>query len=109
MNLDLVKDWCRQIAQEPGALTMIQIAHAWPGAGIAPGAYVVFEKRPVPLNGRWTVVARLIGRDYHYVGRAERIIKPRGGNIIRLSDSTTIPEKQFFLQGPVVMVVREGT
>jgi hypothetical protein len=46
-----------------------------------------------------------VGKDYHYVGHAERIIKP-AGVIIRLDDGTSIPQHSFVLRGPVVLVAR---
>jgi hypothetical protein len=51
------------------------------------------------------VVARLAGQDYHYVGRAERIIK-HAGVTIRLDDGTFIPQCSFVLRGPVVLVAQ---
>ena len=104
-DLGLVKELCRQTAQQPETLAMIRATHAWPRAAIHVGAYVIFEERPVPLNGCFVIVARLAGRDYHYVGRAERIIKPAGA-IIRLDDGTSVPQRSFVLRGPVVLVAR---
>lgn len=104
-NLGLVKDLCRQIAQQPETLAIIRATHDWPRAAIHVGAYVIFEERPVPLNGCFVIVARLAGKDYHYVGHAERIIKPVGA-IIRLDDGTSIPQRSFVLRGPVVLVTR---
>ena len=104
-DLGLVKDLCRQIAQRPEALAMIRVTRDWPHAGVCAGAHIIFEERPVPLNGCFVIVARLAGRDYHYVGRAERIIKPAGA-IIRLDDGTSVPQRSFVLRGPVVLVAR---
>ena len=104
-DLSLVKDLCRQIAHQPETLAMIHATHDWPRVGIQVGVYVIFEERPVPLNGCLVVVARLVGKDYHYIGRAERIIKPTGV-IIRLDDGTSIPQRSFVLRGPVVLVTQ---
>jgi hypothetical protein len=104
-DLSLVKDLCRQIAQQPETLAMIRATHDWPRAAIYVGAYVIFEERPVSLNGCFVIVARLAGKDYHYVGHAERIIKPTGV-IIRLDDGTSIPQRSFVLRGPVVLVAQ---
>ncbi len=104
-DLSLVKDLCRQIVQEPGCLAMIRATRDWPQAGIHAGAYVVFEERDVVLNGCLIVVARLTGRDYHYVGHAARIIKPTGVSI-RLDDGIMIPGHAFAPRGPVVMIAQ---
>ena len=104
-DLGLVKDLCRQIAQQSETLAMIRATHAWPCAGIHVGAFVIFEERQVPLNGCFVIVARLVGKDYHYVGHAERIIK-HTGVIIRLDDGTSVPQRSFVLRGPVVLVAR---
>ena len=104
-DLSLVKDMCRQIAPQPETLAMIQATHDWPRVGVHVGVYVIFEERPVLLNGCLVVVARLAGKDYHYVGHAARIIKPTGV-VIRLDDGTSIPSRSFVLRGPVVLVAR---
>ncbi len=104
-DLSLVKELCRQIAQQPETLAMIRATHDWPRAGIPTGAYVIFEERQVPLNGCFVIVARLAGKDYHYVGHAERIIR-HNGVLIRLDDGTSIPQRSFVLRGPVVLVAR---
>ena len=104
-DLSLVKDLCRQIVQQPEPLTMIRATHDWPRAAVHVGAYVIFEKRPVPLNGCFVIVARLAGQDYHYVGHAECVIK-HTGVLIRLDDGTSIPQRSFVLRGPVVLVAR---
>jgi hypothetical protein len=104
-DLGLVKDLCRQIAQQPERLAMIRATHDWPRNGIQVGAYIIFEERPAPLNGCFVIVARLAGKDYHYVGHAARIIKPTGV-VIRLDDGTSIPQGSFVLRGPVVLVAR---
>ena len=51
-DLGLVKDLCRQIAQQPETLAMIRATRDWPRVGVHVGAYVIFEERP----GRSTVV-----------------------------------------------------
>jgi hypothetical protein len=104
-DLNLVKDLCRQIAPQPEMLAMIRATHDWPRIGVHVGAYVIFEERQVPLNGCLVVVARLAGKDYHYVGHAERIIKSTGV-VIRLDDGTSIPQRSFVLRGPVVLVAQ---
>ena len=105
-DLGLVKDLCRQIALQPETLAMIRATRDWPRVGIHAGAYVIFEEKEVALNGCLVVVARLTGRDYHYVGHAERIIKPTGVSI-RLDDGVMIPERAFASRGPVVMIARQ--
>ncbi len=104
-ELTLVRDLCRQIAQQPETLAMIRATRDWPRAGVHAGAYVIFEEREVALNGCLVVVARLTGRDYHYVGHAQRIIKHTGVSI-RLDDGVTIPERAFAPRGPVVMIAQ---
>jgi hypothetical protein len=104
-DLGLVKDLCRQIAQQPETLAMIRATRDWPRVGIRAGAHIIFEERSVPLNGCLVVVARLAGQGYHYVGRAERIIK-HAGVTIRLDDGTFIPQRSFVLRGPVVLVAQ---
>ncbi len=104
-DLGLVKELCRRIAPPPQTLAMIRATHAWPRAAIHVGAYVIFEERSVPLNGCFVIVARLAGKDYHYIGHAERIIKHTGA-IIRLDDGTSVPQRSFVLRGPVVLVAR---
>ena len=105
-GLQLIKSVCRQIAQEPGCLAMIRATRDWPRVGVHVGAYVIFEERDVALNGCLVIVARLTGRDYHYVGHAERIIKHTGVSI-RLDDGVMIPERAFAPRGPVVMIARQ--
>ena len=104
-DLSLVKELCRQIAHQPGTLAMIRATRDWPRIGVQVGAYVIFEEYQMPLNGCLVVVARLAGKDYHYVGHAARIIKPTGV-IIQLDDGTSIPQHSFVLRGPVVLVAR---
>ena len=104
-DLSLVKDLCRQIAQQPETLAMIRATRDWPRVGIRAGTHIIFEERSVPLNGCLVVVARLAGKDYHYVGHAERIIKPTDV-IIRMDDGTSIPQRSFVLRGPVVLVAQ---
>ncbi len=105
-DLSLVKDLCRHIAPRPGTLAMIHATRDWPRIGVHVGAYVIFEERPVPLNGCFVIVARLMGKDYHYVGHAERIFKHTRVSI-RLDDGGLIPERAFALRGPVVMIARQ--
>jgi len=84
---------------------MIRATRDWPRIGVHVGAYAIFEEYQVPLNGCLVVVARLVGKDYHYVGHAERIIKPAGA-FVRLDDGTSILQRSFVLRGPVVLVAR---
>ena len=107
-DLGLVKDLCRQIAQQPETLAMIRATRDWPRVGVRAGAHVIFEEQSVPLNGCLVVVARLAGQDYHYLGRAERIIK-HTGVIIRLDDGVFVPPWAFALRGPVVMITKGST
>ena len=104
-DFSLVKDLCRQIAQQPETLAMIRATRDWQRVGVRAGAHIIFEERSVPLNGCLVVVARLAGQDYHYVGHAERIIKPTDV-IIRMDDGTSIPQRSFVLRGPVVLVAQ---
>ncbi len=106
-DLDCVKRLSRLIARQPGKLAIIRATHGWPRARIPAGAYIIFEERLVPLNGSLVLVARLAGQDYHYVGRAYRIIQRRQASI-RLDDGTFIPPQSFTLRGPVVLVARSG-
>lgn len=111
-GLQLVKDLCRQIAQQPGTLSMIRATRDWPRLGIHVGAYVIFEERPVApsgedprLNGRLAVVARLAGRNYHYIGHARRV-SHRQGVSIRLDDGVLVPQCSFVLRGSVVLIAQ---
>ncbi len=114
-GLRLVKDFSRRIAQQPGTLAMIRATRDWPRLGVHVGAYVIFEERPLAssgedlrLNGRFVVVARLAGRNYHYIGHAQRIIQHREVSI-RLDDGTLVPQRSFVLRGSVVLIAQTTT